>query len=130
VLSDAHTALADDCMKSMHRTEEKLEVVTEMLRDIGVSSGDRVADFLDRFRPVEGSDTGEDNVKGLRHKLNISQAALADRLLVSKRSVENWESGTRKTPPSVLQTLKCLVFMEGIKDRIKELDSSNTPKAV
>lgn len=45
-------------------------------------------------------------LKSYRAKKNITQAELADSLMISKRAVENWEGGINTPPPYLKLILK------------------------
>lgn len=57
--------------------------------------------------------TFAEKLKAARAAAGLSQQAMADRMLIPKRTIENWEGGQR-TPPAYLQRF-VLNELEGIK---------------
>lgn len=53
--------------------------------------------------------TTAEQIRAIRAKTNLSQQAFADRFEIPKRSIENWESGSRIPPIYVLLMLQILV---------------------
>ena len=53
--------------------------------------------------------TTAEQVRAIRQRTGLSQAAFAERFEIPKRTLENWESGTREPPIYVLHMLEILV---------------------
>ena len=45
--------------------------------------------------------TFAEKLKAARKAAGLSQQGMADRMLIPKRTIENWESGVSKPPPYV-----------------------------
>jgi len=50
---------------------------------------------------MENTQNFADALKQARAAAGISQQGMADRMLIPKRTIENWEMGDRKPPPYV-----------------------------
>lgn len=55
-------------------------------------------------------------IKEMREKLGLSQAQFSRRYGIPKRSIENWETGSR-TPPEYLWALLERVVLEDAKNK-------------
>ncbi len=53
--------------------------------------------------------TSRVNVKGLRERLGLNQAELADRLHVDERTIRRWEHGTSRPSPMAMAHMRALV---------------------
>ena len=53
--------------------------------------------------------TSRVNVKGLRERLGLNQAELADKLHVDERTIRRWEHGTSKPSPMAMAHMRSLV---------------------
>ena len=52
------------------------------------------------------------DVRALRQKTGLSQAAFSEKYGIPKRSIESWETGDRKAPPYVVSLLGYAVYCE------------------
>lgn len=53
--------------------------------------------------------TTDEQVRDIRQRTGLSQAAFAERYEIPKRTIENWEAGKREPPSYVLRMLEILV---------------------
>jgi len=51
--------------------------------------------------------------KDLKSQTGMTQQQLADFLNIPKRTIENWDSGTSKCPPYVLELIEYKLLNEG-----------------
>ena len=55
-------------------------------------------------------------VKDIRRQEGMTQKAMAERFCIPKRSIENWEEGSRKTPPYIIYMMcECLGYFGSLK---------------
>ena len=52
--------------------------------------------------------TTAEQVRAIRQRTGLSQAAFAEKFEIPKRTIENWEAGTREPPIYILQMLDVL----------------------
>ena len=52
--------------------------------------------------------TTSEQVRAIRQRTGLSQAAFADKYDIPKRTIENWEAGKREPPIYVLRMLDVL----------------------
>lgn len=53
--------------------------------------------------------TPSETIKALRQSTGLSQAAFCERFDIPKRTLENWETGSRTPPPYVVKLLEAAV---------------------
>lgn len=52
--------------------------------------------------------TTAEQVRAIRQRTGLSQAAFAEKFEIPKRTIENWEAGTREPPIYILRMLGVL----------------------
>lgn len=52
--------------------------------------------------------TTAEQVRAIRQRTGLSQASFAERFEIPKRTLENWEAGTREPPIYILRMLDVL----------------------
>jgi len=62
---------------------------------------------------MENTQNFADALKQARAAAGISQQGMADRMLIPKRTIENWEAGDRTPPPYVQRFV--LNELEGLR---------------
>lgn len=53
-------------------------------------------------------------IKEMRAKSGMTQKAFSEYLNIPKRTIENWESGRRKTPDYVIELIEYKLIHEGV----------------
>lgn len=54
-----------------------------------------------------------DRIREIRAKLELTQAAMADEFSIPKRTIEEWERGSRKPPEYVVLLLERIAGISG-----------------
>lgn len=84
----------------------------EYIRDFGE---DLISDFREDYKGLFGSYPPKSNkaerdvkadIKAIRAKSGLSQAAFAEKYNIPKRTIEGWEAGERECPVYVVELLK------------------------
>ena len=100
----------------MKYKSEVAQIVHEMANDsyqIGAINGERMADY-DKSCLVQPNPLNGDEIRQMRQKEHLTQAAFADILNVSKNNISAWERNVRKPQGAALKLLT-IVKNKGIE---------------